>query len=427
MMPQPKYSTQEPDLSRHRKLSGLAACGDASLSGPQASGEAAENLHAATIESLCNQLETCLEQITHFHRLARLIDQLDEPAGVLERACDELRLSMAFGWVAAVFTRAGVSILGQKEGFLSSGQLPLDEGPMRSLCQAVPGRIWGGRATTLLQKGEDPLASAVGGEVLVQPIYRDGRLIAALIAGGKAGPEAEASSVEMQSMAATAEILGSFLDNVARYAEQRSLFYGMLQAMTASIDAKDPYTRGHSERVAAIAKQLAHATGLEDDRVEHVRLAGLLHDVGKIGVPEAVLCKCGRLTDDEYDQIKRHPVIGHRILQDIPLPQGVLPAVLHHHERTDGRGYPHGLKGPDIPDFAKMLAVADTFDAMSSTRSYRAAMPRIAVLAEMRRVAGTQLDPDLVEAFMSLNLAAYDTLLEEAQAAALSGVTRAAA
>ena len=407
-----------PEPMRQPALARTAAEGRA---GATKLDEPRENLHAATIESLCNQLETCLEQITHFHRLARLIDQLDEPASVLTRACDELRLSMGFGWVSATFTRAGTSILGQREGFLSSGQLPVEGSAMRSLCQVVPGRILGGRATTLLQVGEDPLATAVGSEVLVQPVYRDGSLIACLIAGGKSGPEAEASSVEMQSMAATAEILGSFLDNVARYAEQRSLFYGMLQAMTASIDAKDPYTRGHSERVAAIARDLAKASGHDEDRVEHARLAGLLHDVGKIGVPEAVLCKAGRLTDCEYDQIKLHPVIGHRILKDIPLPQGVLPAVLHHHERTDGRGYPHGLQGDDIPEFARMLAVADTFDAMSSTRSYRAAMPREAVLAEMHRVAGVQLDREMVEAFLALDLSGYDALLHEAQAAAMSG------
>src|SRR5690606_26088192 len=157
--------------------------------------------------------------------------------------------------------------------------------------------------------------------------------------------------------------------------------------------AKDRYTCGHSERVAMLARRIAQAAGLSGPQAERVHICGLLHDVGKIGVPEAVLCKPGRLNDEEFALITQHPAIGHRILKDIPMLEDVLPGVLHHHERFDGRGYPSGLAGQQIPLIARIIALADTFDAMSSTRSYRPAMPRERVLAEITREAGSQLDP----------------------------------
>jgi HD-GYP domain-containing protein (c-di-GMP phosphodiesterase class II) len=196
-----------------------------------------------------------------------------------------------------------------------------------------------------------------------------------------------------------------------RFAEQQALFMGSLQALTAAIDAKDPYTGGHSERVAFLSWSLARALGLGEDTADRIRVAGLVHDIGKIGVPEAILCKAGRLTDEEFEAIKRHPEIGHRILRDIDPFQDVLPGVLHHHERWDGRGYPHKLAGDKIPMIARIIGLADTFDAMSSTRSYRPALPRDHVLRELERGAGSQFDPRIVEAFKKVDLGGYDELL----------------
>jgi HD-GYP domain-containing protein (c-di-GMP phosphodiesterase class II) len=146
--------------------------------------------------------------------------------------------------------------------------------------------------------------------------------------------------------------------------------------------------------------------------------------VGKIGVPEAVLCKPGKLTDDEFEKIKLHPQIGYDILKDIPSLRDILPGVLHHHERYDGRGYPHGLSGEDIPLMARIIGVADTFDAMSSNRAYRAKMSRDVVLAEIARCAGTQFDPNLANAFLTLDLSEYDRMV--ANHAAQDPLSRAA-
>jgi HD-GYP domain-containing protein (c-di-GMP phosphodiesterase class II) len=152
---------------------------------------------------------------------------------------------------------------------------------------------------------------------------------------------------------------------------------------------------------------------MDKQLVEQYRIAGLVHDVGKIGVPEAVLTKPGRLTDEEFDQIKLHPQIGHNILRDIPSLAPVLPGVLSHHERWDGRGYPHRIAGEEIPLIARVLALADTFDAMSSNRSYRPALPREKVLAEILRCGGTQFDPALSPVFVQLDLADFDEALQQ--------------
>jgi HD-GYP domain-containing protein (c-di-GMP phosphodiesterase class II) len=168
------------------------------------------------------------------------------------------------------------------------------------------------------------------------------------------------------------------------------------------------------QRVAYLSEQIALGLGYEPADAERLRIAGLLHDVGKIGVSEAVLRKAGKLTDDEYEQIKKHPEIGYRILKDLKGLEDILPAVLHHHERLDGRGYPAGLRADDIPLSARIVAAADTFDAMSSTRSYRAKMPRETVLAELERSAGTQLDPAVVDALLLLDLEPFDQMIIEA-------------
>lgn len=167
----------------------------------------------------------------------------------------------------------------------------------------------------------------------------------------------------------------------------------IVQALAASVDAKDKYTHGHSARVAVYAREIARRAGFSDAGQERVYMMGLLHDVGKIGVQDAIINKNGRLTDEEYAQIKTHPAVGSDILKNITdFPELVIGARWHH-ERYDGRGYPDGLAGEDIPEVARIIAVADTYDAMTSNRSYRQALPQAHVRAEIERCAGSQLDP----------------------------------
>ena len=243
---------------------------------------------------------------------------------------------------------------------------------------------------------------------------------ALIVAGDKITEGGHISSYDTKLIEAASSFTSTFLSNARLYDIQKRLFVGIVESLSAAIDAKDAYTEGHSRRVAYLGEQIALKLGMDSQDAERVRIAGLLHDVGKIGVPEAVLCKPGRLTDDEFEHIKRHPEIGYRILKDLTGLEDVLPGVLHHHERQDGCGYPHGLAGDEIPQMARILACADTFDAMSSNRSYRSAMPREKVLAEIEMCKGTQFDPDVVDAFMKIDLVVYDEMVAEEAASSTS-------
>ena len=188
---------------------------------------------------------------------------------------------------------------------------------------------------------------------------------------------------------------------VAQFAAQQRAYEATVSALCQAVETKDFYTRGHSERVSKGSVMIAKEIGMHAERVEAIRFAGMLHDVGKLGVPTGVLQKSGKLTDDEYAAVQLHPMRGLDIVRDIGFLDEALAGIMHHHERIDGRGYPMGLAGDEIPEFARVLAVADAFDAMTSTRSYSHARPVAEAIAELRKWAGKQFDPAFVDAFVA--------------------------
>jgi len=190
-----------------------------------------------------------------------------------------------------------------------------------------------------------------------------------------------------------------------RTADARNVFLGAVQSLAAALDARDGYTHGHSRRVTALAVALARELALDDEQVERLRLAGMLHDIGKIGIRESVLNKSDALTDEEYAHIKTHPVIAQSILEPILRERDTVRLIRSHHERYDGNGYPDGLTGEAIPLGARILAVADAFDAMTSKRPYRDPMGPQEALAVLRHGRGRQWDPAVVEALEGLPLA----------------------
>jgi HD-GYP domain-containing protein (c-di-GMP phosphodiesterase class II) len=185
----------------------------------------------------------------------------------------------------------------------------------------------------------------------------------------------------------------------ARYQDLKELLVGLTRSLTAALDAKDSYTYGHSERVARIAVELGKEMGLQGDELSDIYLAGLLHDVGKIGIRDSVLGKVEPLTPEEFEHIKQHVTIGYAILSDLRPIRNLLPGVLYHHEHWDGNGYPDGLSGEAIPLLARILAVADAYDAMSTNRPYREALPCRKVEEILAKGAGTQWDKRIIEAF----------------------------
>ena len=193
---------------------------------------------------------------------------------------------------------------------------------------------------------------------------------------------------------------------IEHYKEDREkehiLFEQTAEALASAIDAKDPYTHGHSARVAMYSTQIAREAGLSEEECEQVYFAALLHDVGKIGVPSAVINKPGRLTDEEFALIKQHPVTGNQILSSVQQSPYLSIGAHYHHERYDGRGYPDGLKGNDIPDIARIIGVADAYDAMTSKRSYRDPIPQQTVREEIVKGTGTQFDPEYAKIMIHL-------------------------
>jgi putative two-component system response regulator len=176
----------------------------------------------------------------------------------------------------------------------------------------------------------------------------------------------------------------------------------IVQALAASVDAKDRYTHGHSSRVAAYSREIARRAGLSDAEQDSIYMMGLLHDVGKIGIQDAIINKTGRLTDQEYAEIKTHPVVGYEILRNIEDYPELMVGARWHHERYDGGGYPDGLAGEDIPEVARIIAVADTYDAMTSNRSYRKALSQETVRVEIENCKGSQFDPRFADVMLEM-------------------------
>ena len=179
-----------------------------------------------------------------------------------------------------------------------------------------------------------------------------------------------------------------------------------------TVEAKDPYTRGHSDRVSEYSVLIVKKLGLDEKTLHILKIGGLFHDIGKIGIPDSILLKESKLSDEEYSQIKNHPMIGVHMLGDAAIFTDILPIVKHHHERYDGRGYPSQLVGEDIPYVARIAAVADTFDAMTSKRSYRDSLPIDIVRAEIERCSGTQFDPNIAKVFLDIMDNDFDSIRE---------------
>ncbi len=194
--------------------------------------------------------------------------------------------------------------------------------------------------------------------------------------------------------------------------EARPRALSIIYALAATVDAKDHYTYGHSRKVSDYSVAIAEALDLPQDRIATIRAASLLHDIGKVGIPDSILSKEGPLTDEEWEPVKIHPKLGVEILRHIIDLVNCLPAILHHHEHYDGKGYPSGLKGDSIPLEGRILAIADAYDAMTSPRPYREQLSAQAALEELRRCAGTQFDPELVEIFCTLIESATSSRLE---------------
>lgn len=200
-----------------------------------------------------------------------------------------------------------------------------------------------------------------------------------------------------KSIAISVEIKKLINDLERKLKQEKELTEKIVKSLVRGIEIRDSYTRGHSERVAFFSKRIAQTMGLSSKEVEAIYIAGLLHDIGKIGIPDSILLKPGRLSKEEYEIIKLHPILSYELLKHVDVLKNSLPGIKYHHERWDGTGYPEGLKGKKIPLQARILAVADSFDAMTSDRIYRKGISKLEALKELKKLAGKHYDPEIVE------------------------------
>ena len=359
----------------------------------------------AETESLSVNLAATYEEISLLYRLTQnlKISQHDDELG-----------RVALEWIEEVLPAQGfaiqyVPVEGEDESvshrartaseLITSGLCPVDDDRFTRLIAHLDLDSSSSPSVVNLPITAEPTwPEADVRQLIVVPLTEGENLFGWLAAFNHVDDD-EFGTVEASLLSSVAAILGIHSGNIDLYRQQAELLAGVVRALTSAIDAKDPYTCGHSDRVARISVCLAEELGYDEETLKTIYLSGLLHDIGKIGVNDSVLCKPGKLTDFEYEHIKTHVEIGYKILADLKKLDNVLPVVLHHHESWDGRGYPNRLPAEEIPLSARIVAVADSFDAMGSDRPYRKAMPDEKIDDIFRSGSGKQWDPVVVDAF----------------------------
>jgi len=321
-------------------------------------------------------------------RLIRRFRISDPPEHFQSVATTVLRTSLNMSAVVWVPKESNESIVvsGSVDGLDSRSyrDLPSPAGPESTLISSAEQAGRRGNLPSAVRRYAAVAAGSLGWLLAVNPL--DDRAI---------------TRADIERLQYVASLIASQLSNAKVYADLKDLLFGIIRALTAAIDAKDPYTSGHSERVARIAFRLAEEMGIQPSKRSDLYLAGLLHDIGKIGINDDVLKKCGPLTPEEYRHIQAHVEIGVTILKDLKKLHHILPGVRHHHESLDGTGYPDHLSGEDIPLEARILAVADAFDAMSSNRPYRKRLSFLRIHEIFREGRGVQWDPQVVDALFA--------------------------
>ena len=235
--------------------------------------------------------------------------------------------------------------------------------------------------------------------IMCVPVMVKEKVIGVLQAVNKLNNE-HFSNEDLELFELLANQVAIAIENAILYEKIHTTFLEVSEALAESIEKRDPYTGGHTKRVLAYSMAIANYMKLNEEEMEKLKIAAILHDIGKIGVEDKILRKKENLTEEEYQEMKKHPMVGVEILGHISQLKDIIPGMRYHHERTDGKGYPNGLKGNNIPLIARIISVADTYDAMTTTRPYHNALSNSKAVAELKRCAGTQFDKNVVDAFI---------------------------
>lgn len=349
------------------------------------------------VAQLTTQLEQTYEEISLLHNLARNLQISRSPSDLAEMCLSRLHvLTEAEGNIIWIEERRGLS-----RSFVQ-GELPFDEIGIARLIARFENSDWSkplvrNRIEGTLLGSDFPGLRNIVLVPIAEGSYRYGWIASVNRPGHR-----EFGTVEASLISSVATILGTHLRNIDLYEQHNELLLRFVKTLVSTLDAKDPYTRGHSERVALIARRLGEEMDLPEDELHDLYLAGLLHDIGKIGVDDRILQKPGSLTEEEFRKVQQHPMIGYMILQGLHNLQRVLPGVRNHHEAWNGKGYPDGLSGEEIPLMARILAVADSYDAMGSDRPYRPGMPPEQIEEIFRAGTGRQWDARIIDTYFAI-------------------------
>jgi HD-GYP domain-containing protein (c-di-GMP phosphodiesterase class II) len=374
------------------------------------------------MEVMGTELAQVYEELVLLHRLSTNMRVTESDTNFLQLACDSLTEIVMVEGIAILLERV---VEGDKRFVVAagSGLIDLDDRMTAILHSRLLDDMQRGQEA-FLDSDEDtpfrfewpanirsiiavPLCTKEPNQASHGPRRKGVSVIGFMVAVNRIDkPDFDSTDIKLFNSVASG--CAVFIENGRLFNELKELFIGSLKALTNSIDAKDQYTRGHSERVAIIARwiaeRLAEREPFDDEQIHRIYLTGLLHDVGKIGIDETVLRKNGKLTAEERECIQRHPTIGAGILRGIKQMREIVPGVLCHHERVDGKGYPDGLVGEQIPLAGRIIGLADSFDAMTSKRVYRDAMTVEDALEEIRRGLGTQFDERIGKIFLESDI-----------------------
>ncbi|MBN2182423.1 MAG: HD domain-containing protein [Sedimentisphaerales bacterium] len=371
------------------------------------------------IEMVSTELARVYEELVLLHKISTNMRVTEADSNFLQMACDSLT-EIIFVEGIAVLLEKTIENEQQLVIAAGSGLIDMDEQMAAILHGRIIEEINSGKEALLDSEVDSPfrydwpdnirniIAVPLCGKEKVEShiagrIKNDNYIIGFMVAINRVGKQ-DFDSTDVKLFNSVASGCAVFIENGRLFKDLKELFIGSLKALTSSIDAKDKYTHGHSERVAFIsrwiAERLSEHEPLKEEEINEIYMAGLLHDIGKIGIDEAVLRKNGRLTEQEFARIKTHPSIGAGILREIKQMREIVSGVLCHHERVDGKGYPNGLTGEKIPLTGKIVGLADSFDAMTSKRTYRDAMTVEQALAEIEKGLGTQFDEKIGRIFL---------------------------
>jgi HD-GYP domain-containing protein (c-di-GMP phosphodiesterase class II) len=374
---------------------------------------------AEQIDMISAELAQSYEELVLLYKISTNMEIVEPDANFLQMVCDSL---------TEIVNVEGISILQEKTineqtRFVlvaGAGVIDIDQRMTSLIYNRLLEEINGGKEALLDSEVDAPFRYDWPKNIrniIVVPLCGKGkaglseqnrqsladRLIGMLVAVNRLD-KPDFDSTDVKLFTSVASQCAVFVENNRLFGDLKELFIGSLKALTRSIDAKDRYTRGHSERVAFISKwiaeRLARTENLDQEQIHKIYLAGLLHDIGKIGIDEKLLCKIGRLTKQERNRLRMHPSIGANILSGIKQMRDIIPGVLHHHERVDGKGYPNGLKGDEIPLMGKIVGMADCFDAMTSERTYHDPLGVDDAVREIEERLGTQFDEKIGTVFI---------------------------